>query len=49
MIRSSDDLPEPLYPSTPILAQGMKDSVMFSNTVLSGMWVLVRPFIVKMY
>ena len=36
MILSSDDLPAPFEPRTPILAPGKNDSEMFSSTVRSG-------------
>jgi hypothetical protein len=38
MMRSSDDLPEPFDPMTPILAPGKKASVMPSSTWRSGGW-----------
>src|SRR4051812_44186149 len=49
MIRSSVDLPEPLRPSTPILAPGMKLSEMSLSTCLSGGCVRDSLYIVKMY
>ena len=49
MIRSRVDLPEPLSPSTPILAPWKKLSEMSDSTVLSGGWVRETPCIVKMY
>ena len=48
MIRSSDDLPEPLAPMTPILAPGKKANVMFSSTFLSGGCTFVTSRIVNM-
>ena len=49
MIRSSVDLPEPLRPSTPILAPGMKLSEMSFSTCLSGGCVRDSLYMVKMY
>ena len=49
MMRSSVDLPEPLSPSTPILAPGMKDSETSLSTALSGGWIRDRRYMVKMY
>jgi hypothetical protein len=49
MIFSSDDLPVPLRPSTPILAPGRNARVTSLTTVLSGGNSFVRRCIVKMY
>src|SRR5687767_12545306 len=49
MIRSSVDLPEPLRPSTPILAPGRKLSEMSLSTCLSGGCVRDSLYMVKMY
>ena len=49
MIRSRVDLPEPLRPSTPILAPGRKLSEMSLSTCLSGGCVRDSLYIVKMY
>ena len=49
MIRSKVDLPEPLRPSTPILAPGMKLSEMSFSTCLSGGCVRLSLYMVKMY
>ena len=42
MMRKSVDLPEPLMPSTPILAPGRNASVMFSRTFFPPGKILVR-------
>ena len=44
MTRSRVDLPEPLRPSTPILAPGKNDSQMSFRTCLPPGKVLFRPF-----
>ena len=49
MIRSRVDLPEPLRPSTPILAPGMKLSEMSLSTCLSGGCVRLSLYMVKTY
>jgi hypothetical protein len=49
MIRSSVDLPDPLRPSTPIFAPGMKLSEMSLSTCLSGGCVRDSLYIVKTY
>jgi hypothetical protein len=49
MIRSSVDLPEPLYPSTPILAPGKKLRETSVSTLVSGGWVRETLYMVKMY
>ena len=46
MILSSDDLPEPFRPSTPILAPGKKLSEMFFRIVRWGGTVLLTLRIV---
>src|SRR5262245_12746186 len=48
MIRSSDDLPAPFAPSTPILAPGKNDSEMSFSTSLSGGWNRLTLRMVKM-
>src|SRR5690606_5866009 len=48
MIRSSELLPEPLTPSTPIFAPGKKARWMPCSTTLSGGCTLVTSVIVKM-
>ena len=45
MIRRSVDLPEPLRPSTPILAPGKKESEMSFSTCLSGGCVRLNRYI----
>ena len=49
MIFSSEDLPEPFRPSTPILAPGKKLSEMSFKIWRLGGTVLVRWFIEKTY
>ncbi len=49
MILSSDDLPAPFSPSTPILAPGKKDREMFSSMVRLGGTVLLTPCMVNTY
>ena len=49
MILSSVDLPEPLRPSTPILAPGKNDRLMSRRMVRLGGTTLDTRFIVKMY
>ena len=49
MILSSDDLPEPFRPSTPILAPGKKLSEMPFKICRFGGTVLVTLFIEKTY
>jgi len=46
MMRSSVDLPEPLRPSTPILAPGKKDSEMSRRMCRFGGTTLPTRFIV---
>ena len=46
MIRSSDDLPEPFKPSTPILAPGKNDNEMSSRILRFGGTVLDTPCMV---
>src|SRR6266566_1101345 len=48
MMRSRDDLPAPLAPSTPILAPGNIEMLMPRRTSRSGGWNLRRSRIVKM-
>src|SRR5437764_7933607 len=48
MILSSEDLPEPLAPRTPILAPGNIEMLMPRSTSLSGGWTRRRLRIVKM-
>ncbi len=45
MILSRVDLPEPLTPSTPILAPGRKASVMLSSTFFPPGKILLSRFI----
>src|SRR5579862_9650825 len=49
MILSSDDLPAPLSPSTPILAPGKNDRLMSRRMTRLGATTLDTRFIVKMY
>src|SRR5438874_2289696 len=49
MIRSSDDLPAPLDPRTPILAPGNIEMLMPRSTSRSGGWNRRRSRMVKMY
>ena len=46
MILSSVDLPDPIRPSTPILAPGKKDSEMFLRISRLGGTILPTPCIV---
>ena len=46
MILSSDDLPEPFSPSTPILAPGKNDSEMSLRIVRFGGTILLTRFMV---
>ena len=46
MIRSSEDLPEPFRPSTPILAPGKNDRLMSRRMVRLGGTTLETRFIV---
>src|SRR5690349_4333196 len=48
MIRNSVDLPAPFGPSTPILAPGYIEMLMFSSTWRSGGWNRESPRMVKM-
>jgi len=48
MTPTSELLPDPLPPITPIFAPGKKASVMSSSTRLSGGWTRVTFCIVKM-
>src|SRR5881397_2940964 len=48
MMRSRDDLPAPLAPSTPILAPGNIEMLMPRSTSRSGGWNLRRSRMVKM-
>ena len=49
MIFSSDDLPEPLRPSTPIFAPGKNDSEMFLRICRLGGTIFPTRFIVYTY
>ena len=46
MMRSSELLPAPFSPSTPILAPEENDSQMSSRTLVSGGWTFPSPFMV---
>jgi hypothetical protein len=46
MTRSSELLPAPFKPSTPIFAPGRKDNQMSLSTTVSGGCTFPRPFIV---
>src|SRR6476660_7832737 len=48
MMASSDDLPDPLAPSTPILAAGNIEMLMPERTSRSGGWNRRRSRMVKM-
>src|SRR5829696_9043675 len=48
MIRSSDDLPEPFDPMTPILAPGYMEMLLPLSTSRSGGWNRRRSRMVKM-
>src|SRR5438128_948574 len=48
MILSSEDLPEPLAPRTPILAPGNIEMLMPRSTSLSGGWTRRRSRMLKM-